>query len=72
MGLATSLAAPHTDPAASTMPSPPPTRYAAGRNAVPSMMPLTRRGVRSGFTWYISAATPATIAPDCDVPVPLK
>jgi hypothetical protein len=59
-------------PAASTSPCPPPVRYWEARKVLPIRMLFTVPGRRDGFAWYRSAATPETIAPACEVPVPLK
>ena len=55
-----------------TSPSPPPGRPDRYGIAVPIRRALARFGVRLGFTWNISAATPDTTAAACEVPVPLK
>jgi hypothetical protein len=63
---------PWTALAASRRPLPPPVRYWEARNVLPIRIPFTVFGRREGFTWYRRAATPETIAPAWEVPVPLK
>jgi hypothetical protein len=66
------LRAARTAPAASTSPAPPCERYVDDLKVVPSSVAFATSGVIHGSAWYISAATPETIAAACDVPVPFK